>query len=236
MFRSFSQSAPSLPLPDLMLGFAEEAPPSSHSQRDSDREDPFGNLTPSNLHSMLEDPTSHQYSDILIIDGRFAYEFRAGHIQTAKNVSAPSEMIEVYTRYQSGHACVVFHCEYSQDRGPRLMWAFRGYDRQLHEAVYPKLSFPDVFLLTGGYRRFFRDYPQDCQGAYVEMRDRSFVESGEYQRVNSQYAREWAGIQRGSLLSRARSQEIGLRRVSQIPCDIPQRPSTPTLPSGGFRL
>lgn len=35
------------------------------------------------------------------------------------------------------------------------MRLFRNYDRQLHQANYPALSYPELYLVYGGYSQFY---------------------------------------------------------------------------------
>ena len=48
---------------------------------------------------------------------------------------------------------VVFHCEFSSERGPRMCRFVRERDRSLNE--YPKLHYPELYVLKGGYKDFF---------------------------------------------------------------------------------
>ena len=48
---------------------------------------------------------------------------------------------------------VVFHCEFSSERGPRMCRFVRKRDRSLNE--YPRLHYPELYILKGGYKDFF---------------------------------------------------------------------------------
>ncbi|KAL2087021.1 hypothetical protein ACEWY4_018080 [Coilia grayii] len=72
---------------------------------------------------------------------------------------------------------VVFHCEMSSERGPRLCKYLRSLDRNLHMSVYPCLYHPEVYLLHGGYKHFFSCFPDLCEPrGYVPMRHLAFRE------------------------------------------------------------
>ena len=46
----------------------------------------------------------------------------------------------------------------------------RNLDRKLHAATYPELHYPQVFLLEGGYKKFFQEEPACCEPrAYCPM-------------------------------------------------------------------
>jgi hypothetical protein len=52
---------------------------------------------------------------------------------------------------------LIFHCEFSQKRGPRAMKYLREIDRQ-HNA-HPNLFYPEIYLLEGGYESFHQKFP-----------------------------------------------------------------------------
>lgn len=115
-------------------------------------------ISPDKLAKYLSDPTSHQYDFLLILDARFQYEFRGGRIIGAKNITTFSSMTRFYDQYKDKIAneksiCIVIHCELSSHRGPKLYDMIREYDRNKHISQYPSLSFPDLFLLDGGYKK-----------------------------------------------------------------------------------
>ncbi|XP_029601440.1 M-phase inducer phosphatase-like isoform X2 [Salmo trutta] len=65
---------------------------------------------------------------------------------------------------------IVFHCEFSSERGPRLCHYLRELDRALHASLYPLLFYPELYLLEGGYRHFYSCYPELCEPrGYVPM-------------------------------------------------------------------
>jgi len=72
---------------------------------------------------------------------------------------------------------LVFHCEFSSERGPTLYRFLRTWDRQVHEDTYPELYYPELYILDGGYKIFFQSYPELCEPqGYVQMLDRRFAE------------------------------------------------------------
>eukprot|EP00958_Prasinococcus_capsulatus_P008970 scaffold880_cov384-Prasinococcus_capsulatus_cf.AAC.18 len=75
---------------------------------------------------------------------------------------------------------IVFYCEMSSHRAPKMQKNLRNLDRSHHVADYPALSYPHLFLLEGGYRRFYSMYGVGThlcvpQG-YVRMRDPGHAE------------------------------------------------------------
>jgi hypothetical protein len=121
------------------------------------------------------------YDLIIIVDCRFEYEFNGGHIKGALNFPKEEDVeryfIKNNTYQQHGDKiCIVFHCEFSSHRGPKSYKRVRANDRKLNEPIYPELFYPEMYLLEGGYKQFFKDYPSLCEPqGYVEMKDPSFI-------------------------------------------------------------
>ena len=57
---------------------------------------------------------------------------------------------------------IIFHCEFSQKRGPSMYQALRELDRRLHADLYPLLFFTEIYVLEGGYKLFYETYPNLC--------------------------------------------------------------------------
>ena len=55
----------------------------------------------------------------------------------------------------SKRVILIFHCEFSSERGPRLSRFLRSQDRQTNKDCYPHLHYPELYLLEGGYKLFF---------------------------------------------------------------------------------
>ena len=94
-----------------------------------------------------------------IIDCRYPYEFEGGHIEGAVNLYTKAQIEtfinETMTSPSVNHV-LVFHCEFSSERGPKLYRHLRAQDRDVNSDSYPRLNFPEVYLLEGGYKAFFQ--------------------------------------------------------------------------------
>ena len=55
---------------------------------------------------------------------------------------------------------LIFHCEFSSERAPKMAGLLRNRDRVDNFVDYPRLCFPEVFVLKGGYKAFFEAFPQ----------------------------------------------------------------------------
>lgn len=73
------------------------------------------------------------------------------------NCSRPLWAKAKQNQAQTGDArphVLVFHCEFSSERAPRLARFLRNYDRSVN--VYPSLHYPEIYLLKDGYKEFYR--------------------------------------------------------------------------------
>lgn len=55
----------------------------------------------------------------------------------------------------SKRVVLIFHCEFSSERGPKLSRFLRSQDRQMNKDCYPSLHYPELYLLDGGYKVYF---------------------------------------------------------------------------------
>lgn len=157
--------------------------------------DPFRRIKRETLVQILDGQYSHYYDRHVVIDCRFEYEYDGGHIDGAININSKDRLEELLTDEEgilgNGHnnnnmmmrpgkrggdsrkrTLLIFHCEYSAHRGPRMAMHLRNRDRRLNMTNYPHLNFPDVVILQGGYNHFFEQFHTRCYPPqYVEMND-----------------------------------------------------------------
>lgn len=91
----------------------------------------------------------------IIVDCRFPFEYNAGHIKDAINIYLPQNLEQFCLKKPIEDVVLIFHCEYSQKRAPKLYRFLRELDRKLHIDSYPQLYYPNMYILEGGYRSFF---------------------------------------------------------------------------------
>uniref|UniRef100_UPI00358E7842 M-phase inducer phosphatase 2-like n=1 Tax=Myxine glutinosa TaxID=7769 RepID=UPI00358E7842 len=141
----------------------------------------LGYITPETLVSALEGAYVEHIDKLLVIDCRYPYEFQGGHIRGAWNLYTKEELQENLLNRRlrpsrpQGRVIIVFHCEFSSERGPRQCHALRQMDRKMNINKYPKVLYPELYVLLGGYREFFSNAPTHCEPqGYRKMYDEAF--------------------------------------------------------------
>ncbi|CCD23169.1 putative tyrosine protein phosphatase MIH1 NDAI_0B01350 [Naumovozyma dairenensis CBS 421] len=139
-----------------------------HYEDDNNSHDFFKRISPETLNEIINKKTYKPYYDsYTIIDCRFDYEYKGGHIKNAINLSTRDDLeTELLKKYYHSIASLptllIFHCEFSAHRGPKLASHLRNCDRMLNYETYPKLYYPDILILDGGYEQFFEKFPESC--------------------------------------------------------------------------
>jgi len=127
----------------------------------------------------------------VIIDCRYPYEYLGGHIRGAINICLKEELLKFYedqSHQDSSTTVIIFHCEFSKNRGPQAAKAFRVYDRKNN--AYPSLKFPEIYILEGGYSKFYPTLSNLCAPSnYVSMFDKSF--QAEMEEEDKKYHQSW---------------------------------------------
>ncbi|XP_030827354.1 M-phase inducer phosphatase 1 isoform X2 [Camarhynchus parvulus] len=130
----------------------------------------------------------------VIIDCRYPYEYEGGHIKGAINLHMEEEVQNFLLKKpiqpsEDKRVIVVFHCEFSSERGPRMCRFVREQDRLSNE--YPNLHYPELYVLKGGYKDFFLRCQSFCEPqSYRPMHHKDFKEDLKRFRTKS---RTWAG-------------------------------------------
>nr|BAN21376.1 m-phase inducer phosphatase [Riptortus pedestris] len=133
-----------------------------------------------------------------IIDCRYPYEYAGGHIKGAENLYTCEHILKELLELKKSNEqnengdgkrnILVFHCEFSSERGPYLSRFLRKEDRAGHE--YPQLAYPELYLLHGGYKAFFENHKDLCEPqSYRTMQDPAH--SSEYKHFRAK-SKSWA--------------------------------------------
>ena len=127
----------------------------------------------STLTQVLDGRYSSQIDRVIVIDSRYPYEYEGGHIRSAQNVYTKEKLLDVFLSDEAkleaehvsagGRTIIIFHCEFSSERGPNLLRFLRNQDRAANSNVYPKLFYPEIYLLEGGYKAFYETHEDYCE-------------------------------------------------------------------------
>ncbi|KAF4123931.1 hypothetical protein GMORB2_5647 [Geosmithia morbida] len=125
------------------------------------------------LLDLLDGKYSEHFDQKMIIDCRFEYEYEGGHIDGAVNHNDKDLLVsQLFQTPMHGRTLLVFHCEYSAHRAPLMARHVRSEDRTANKDNYPHLTYPEVYILDGGYSGFFSEHRSRCYPPeYVEMSD-----------------------------------------------------------------
>ncbi|ESN89917.1 hypothetical protein HELRODRAFT_143032, partial [Helobdella robusta] len=138
-------------------------------------------------HQTLVDVLRGGYSEVVgrytIVDCRYPYEYEGGHIKGAINLYTKQAVInelmynsnEYLSRERNKRSIIIFHCEFSSERGPKMNRYLRNRDREANGDNYPQLVYPEIYLLEHGYKEFFQHHRCHCTPAsYVPMLDERY--------------------------------------------------------------
>lgn len=152
-------------------------------------------ITSDIMVAALTDQFNHLVERVIIIDCRYPYEFEGGHIKGALNLHQELQVEDFLLKTPVVPSCpekrvvIVFHCEFSSERGPRMCRFVRERDRAVNE--YPNLHYPELYILKGGYKDFFPHFQAQCEPQdYRPMHHEDFKEDLRKFRLKS---RTWAG-------------------------------------------
>lgn len=123
-------------------------------------------------HDTLAAVLRGDYDDVIdsctVIDCRYPYEFEGGHIEGAINIHTQAQCEEKFLRQAAAPSStkrniLVFHCEFSSERGPRMLRHLRAQDRTANAEQYPALNYPEIYLLKDGYKSFYENQIERCE-------------------------------------------------------------------------
>lgn len=185
----------------------------------------YNSISPDTLRRLIDG----FYGDIaqfIVVDCRYDYEYNGGHIRNAINISKPELVVSKFlsehsTLHLRQRTVIVFHCEFSQKRGPAAYQALRSADRKQNEKHYPELCYPDIYLLDGGYKAFYDSFKEYCDPcSYLPMKDAAHKDA--CLAIRREHKASW-WRQRSSSFNgtvvRSRHQAQG--RISPRPTELP---------------
>ncbi|NWY91260.1 MPIP2 phosphatase, partial [Loxia curvirostra] len=124
-------------------------------------------ISPGTLAAVLSGHYSSFIESSVVVDCRYPYEYEGGHVKGAVNLPLQRDAVEfllerpIVPQEAGKRVIIIFHCEFSVERGPKMCKFLREKDRSCHE--YPQLHYPELYVLKGGYREFFFQFPGHCE-------------------------------------------------------------------------
>ncbi|CAL1703748.1 unnamed protein product [Somion occarium] len=154
------------------------------------KEDGLMRISVKTMDALLDGAYDSQITSFHVIDCRFDYEYNGGHIPGAVNINTTSG-VEEFLLSATVHkpkpstsgdmakkTVLVFHCEFSAKRAPTFAKHLRSKDRSLNNHVYPKIHYPEVYILEGGYCQYFKESGNRCEPCgYIQMDDPHYAAS-----------------------------------------------------------
>ena len=142
-------------------------------------QDAIKRISPETMTKIIDGHFAHIAKKIITIDCRYPYEYHGGHIPGAQNICSLEDIDRLlFSSELSGpqSTVIIFHCEFSSERAPRMALHVRNLDRHLNSERYPLLFYPQLYILDGGYKNYFAQYPMLCEpvGQYVPMRNSEY--------------------------------------------------------------
>nr|XP_023020791.1 M-phase inducer phosphatase-like [Leptinotarsa decemlineata] len=144
-------------------------------------------ISPHTLSQLIKGSFRDIIGSFKIIDCRYPYEFESGHITGAVNLYTREQCMQllddsqITDTHSNKRNILLFHCEFYSERGPNLYRYLRKEDRNRNRSNYPLLNFSEVYLLEGGYKSFFEQFPEMCTPmSYKQMLHHDHKEDMKY--------------------------------------------------------
>jgi rhodanese-related sulfurtransferase len=125
-------------------------------------------ITSDTMCRLLNEEYENEIEDYTIIDCRYPYEYEGGHIEGGINLYETKDITcEFLSNIKHLHNpekrhVLIFHCEFSSERGPKLARFLRNKDREVNCDNYPNLHYPEIYVLKDGYKNFYEQSPENC--------------------------------------------------------------------------
>jgi len=178
---------------------------------------PTGNkhISVETLNDVLNERHCDLFDHFIVIDCRYKYEYDGGHIDGAIHVKS-AKLLEALFRlmatYTDKRIAWIFHCEYSQKRGPRAAAYFRKLDRICNQCSYPNLCFPHTYVIHGGYKTYVESINNNA--AYISMFDANYSKQmSDAQKLEKEF---WPKIRQGGGGRQKRRRKINRSRRKSV--------------------
>lgn len=225
-----SATSPSTSTPDMREAHVPVLPTNPHASHSD-----LPCIEPATLMRLLRGEFDGVFTRLFVIDCRFQYEYDGGHIRGALNLPTTQDVEKYFMTNPiplKEKVCIIFHCEFSSHRGPVLCRYLRSWDRKMHEHCYPELYYPEMYVLEGGYKKFWEtaEAPAFCEPqAYVPMNHSNFSKE---MKTGLASIRNFSTKKQGSGSLRSRSWTVDAQDVATVAALRPVRfPRLAAVPS-----
>ena len=204
--------------------------------------DAIKRVTATTMVQLLAGQYAENFSRLFIVDCRYPYEYHGGHLPGAANICSLDEIDRqlfgaegTADMAQAASTVIIFHCEFSSERAPRMALHVRNRDRELNAESYPCLYYPQLYILEGGYKSFFLQYPGHCDPPhqYVPMRKSDHRDELRYHQrlkfADGQLHGKHRHKLRSCSLRKAHTLAMPLPMAPAAPCYINQQPNNGTV-------
>jgi rhodanese-related sulfurtransferase len=121
------------------------------------------------LTALIDGKYQDSINEYFIIDCRYPYEYSGGHIKGSHNIHTQKQLFEMFLEHRTKlsspsnkRVLIIFHCEFSSQRGPGMCRFMRGADRSINGESFPNLHYPELYILKGGYKSFYESHIEYC--------------------------------------------------------------------------
>ncbi|GLE04607.1 hypothetical protein PINS_up013577 [Pythium insidiosum] len=138
-------------------------------------------ISPDTVADLMNGTYADRLDAFVLVDCRFGYEHEGGHLKGARSMNDPAQVEDTFLLrpLPNGHrVALVFYCEFSANRAPKMLRHLRNLDRWIHAERYPELFYPELYLIDGGYKNCFETLKGAiCDPAeYLPMNHPSFAD------------------------------------------------------------
>ena len=177
------------------------------------------------LVALLNGEFKSEVNSFQIVDCRFPYEYNGGHIKGAINLYTDQQVANQFLNgktplpLDSASAAkdrniIIFHCEFSAQRGPGMCRHLRGWDRNFNISSFPSLHYPEMYVLNKGYKGFFENHKSYCEPQhYTTMLDEAHIEDYKFYQVKMKQERA-SGMSAGG--NKKISKKLSQKQVVQL--------------------
>ncbi|KAF1314603.1 M-phase inducer phosphatase, partial [Globisporangium splendens] len=132
-------------------------------------------ISPQTVSMLLNGDFDAHLAAFVLIDCRFSYEYDGGKLKGSQSLCDPASVEERFL-WSPAKDCtrtaLIFYCEFSANRAPKMLRHVRNLDRWIHAEKYPELFYPELYLIDGGYKHCYETIK-----TYTPMNHKGFTDT-----------------------------------------------------------